>query len=145
MSITRNNPNTIFLGGRRVQIGDIAAKEVIIPGHLVERINTAGVTQWRKHATAAGDCSRAVATDQAMLNKGVDDTYAINDLMEVSIGEPGSTFWMLLPSGQTIVYGDGLESNGDGQLRKLAAGVLLFKALEAKTTTAATRIRVETV
>lgn len=145
MSITRNNPNTVFLGGNRVQIGDTAAKEVITPGHLVERINTAGVTQWQKHATAGGDCSRAVATEQAMVNKGVDDTYAIGDLMEVSILEPGANAWMLLPSGQTIVYGDGLESAGTGLLRKLASGTLLFKALEAKTTTAATRIRVETV
>lgn len=145
MSITRYPPNTIWLGGPRTEIGDIAAKEAITPGHLVERINTAGVWQWRKHATAGGDTTRAVATEQSMLNKGVDDAYAAGDLMEVSELAGGSNAWMLIASGQTIVYGQGLESAGDGTLRAIASGTMLFKALESKTATSLTRIRVEVV
>lgn len=146
MSITRNNPNTIFLGGRRTQIGDLAASEIIRPGHLVDRFNNAGVIRWRKHATAAIAVAPAVATEQSMLNKSVDDDYAAGDLMEVSILEKGATAWMLIASGQNITAGQKLESAGDGTLRAFAAGVVLFSALENKpTVTVLTRIRVEAV
>src|SRR5438552_18419191 len=112
MSITRNNPNTIFLGGDRIQIGDLAASEAITPGHLVDRFNAAGVIRWRKHATAAAAVAPAFATEQSMVNKGVDDAYALNDLMEVSIGTRGSAFWAFIASGQNIVAGNKLESAG---------------------------------
>lgn len=144
MSITRNNPNTVYLAGTREQIGDLAASEVIIPGHLVERWNNAGVIRWRKHTTAGGPTVKAVATEQAMVNKGVDDVYNANDLMEVSILKEGGTAWMLIASGQNIAAGQKLESAGDGTLRAFAAGTALFSALENKpTVTVLTRIRVE--
>lgn len=145
MAITRLAPNTIFLGGTRTQVNDLAASESITPGHLVDRFNNAGVIRWRKHATASIACAPAVATEQSMVNKGVDDVYAANDLVEVSIGSKGATFWMLIASGQTIVAGDKLESAGDGTLKKFATGIVLFSALENKTALALTRLRVETV
>jgi hypothetical protein len=145
MSITRSNPNTIFLGGERVQVNDLAASEAITPGHLIDSFNSAGVHRWRKHATAGAACAQAVATDQSMLNKGVDDAYALNDLVEASILSPGATAWMFIASGQTIVHGNKLESAGDGTLRIFASGTVLFKAQENKTATALTRIRVEAV
>ena len=87
--------------------------------------------------------ARTVATDQAMLNKGVDDVYATGDLVEASILQSGATAWMFIASGQTIVHGNKLESAGDGTLKIFSAGVVLFKALENKTATALTRLRVE--
>lgn len=144
MSITRNAPNTVYLGGPHTVINDMAAKAAITPGHLVERVNTAGVWRWQKHATAAGDTQRAVALEPSMLNKGVDDDYAVADLVEVSQGVNGTNYWMLIASGQNIAYGDSLESAGDGTLRIYNAGTKLFKALETKANvTALTRIRVE--
>ena len=145
MSVTQNDPATIFLGGERTQINDRAVSEAVKPGHLVELFNAAGVHRFRKHATAGGDTARLVATDASMLNKGVDDAYAANDLVEVSAGRGGSTFWMRLNSGETIVAGNKLESAGDGTLRILASGTALFSALESKTTLAETMIRVEVV
>lgn len=146
MTITRNNPNTVFLGGLRDQIGDLAASETIRPGHLVDRFNNAGVIRWRKHATASIAVARAVATDQAMVNKGVDDDYLVGDLMEVSILHAGATAWMFIASGQNIVAGNKLESAGDGTLKIFGAGVVLFSALENKPTVQTlTRIRVEAV
>ena len=145
MSITRYNPNTIFLGGDRTQIGDVAVSETVTPGHLVERFNSAGVTRWRKHATAGGNTAAAVATDQSMLNKGVDDVYAAGDLAEVSVGHAGSKFWMLIASGQNVAAGDLLGSAGGGTL-KTGATVARFVADENKpTVTALTRIRVTTI
>ena len=146
MSITRHDPNTIFLGGTRVQVGDLAVSEAVTPGHLVERHNNAGVIRWRKHASAGGGGPVAVATNQSMMNLGVDDDYAADDLAEVSILQPGATAWMLIASGQNITAGQKLESAGDGTLRAHAAGVVLATALENKpTVTELTRIRVEAV
>ena len=143
MTITRRDPNTIWLGGPRTELNDMTAKAAITPGHLVERVNTAGAWQWQKHSTAGGAASRTVATEPNMLNKGVNDAYAAGDLVEVSALAGGSNAWMFIASGQTITYGQKLESAGDGTLRALASGVALFQALESKTATALTRIRVE--
>lgn len=144
MTITLRDPGTIWLGGPRTEIGDLAASEAITPGHLVDRFNSAGVIRWRKHATAGGACSRTVATEQSMLNKGVADAYAAGDLMEVTAAAGGTNLWMFIASGQNISAGNKLESAGDGTLRILASGVALFSALENKpTVTTLTRIRVE--
>ena len=145
MTITRRDPNTIWLGGPRTEIGDFTAKAAITPGHLVERVNTSGVWQWQKHATAGGNTARAVATEQNMLNLGVDVNYAALDLVEVSEGAGGSSFWMLIASGQNITFGQKLESAGDGTLRAIASGTALFQALESKNAVALTRLRVEVV
>lgn len=146
MSITRSNPNVVFLGGDRVQIGDLAASETITPGMLVDRFNAAGVIRWRKHNVAGGATAPAFATEQSMVNKSVTDDYLVNHLMEVSIGTKGAAFWAFIASGQNIVAGNKLESAGDGTLKIFAAGVVLASALENKpTVTALTRIRVEIV
>lgn len=146
MSIVRNNPNKIVLGGDYTQVGDLAASETIRPGHLVDRFNNAGVIRWRKHATAAIAVAQAVALEQGMLNKSVDDDYAAGDLMEVALLKKGSFAWMFIASGQNIVAGNKLESAGDGTLRILAAGVALFSALENKpTVTSLTRLRAEVI
>jgi hypothetical protein len=144
MSITRNNPNTIFLGGDRTQIGDLAVAATTTPGMLVERDNVAGVIRW-KLATADIAGEPAVATEQASVNKGVDDTYAVGDLAEVSVLHKGAHAWMLIASGQNIDAGDLLGSAGGGTL-KSGATVARFIALENKpTVTSLTRIRVSAI
>jgi hypothetical protein len=145
MSITRLNPNTIFLGGNRVQVNDLAASEVITPGQLVERFNNAGVIRWRKNTIVTGNLPAAFATEHAMANKGVDDTYAANDLVEVSICEPGAAVWAYIASGQTIVAGNQLQAVSGGTLAIYSSGSLVATALENKTAAVLTRIRVEAV
>jgi len=146
MSITRNNPNTIYLGGPRTQVNDLAASETITPGYLVDRFNSAGVIRWRKQATASIACAPAFATEQGMLNRGVDDNYLVGELMEVSILGRGGYVWAFIASGQNIAAGNKLEAAGDGTLKIFSAGVVLASALENKpSVTALTRIRVEVV
>ena len=145
MSITKQTPNTIFLGGSRTEVNEYALAAVASPGHLVEIDNTAGVIRW-KLGTAAADIERAVLTEQSMLNKPYTEAYAINDLAEVSIGARGAKFWMHIASGQNIAAGDRLESAGDGTLCILAAGTPLFVALENKpSVTVDTMIRVAVI
>lgn len=146
MAVTRRDPGTIWLGGPLTKIGDYSAKAAFTPGHLVERVNTAGEWQWQKHATAGGAAGRYVALENAMVNKGVDDAYVANELAQVGEGAGGTEFWMFIASGQNISFGDKLESAGDGTLRILSSGVALFGALESPgAVTALTRLRVEVI
>lgn len=143
MSITKQSPRTIFLGGTRTEVNEFALAEIASPGHLVELDNNAGVIRWKKAVAATAE-SPAVLTEQSMLNKAYTDAYAAGDLAEVSIGHRGATFWMHIASGQNIAAGDKLESAGDGTLCILAAGKALFTALENKpNVTQDTMIRVE--
>ena len=50
MSITRNDPGTVYLGGPRMVVNDLAASEAITPGMLVEKFNNAGVWRVKKHS-----------------------------------------------------------------------------------------------
>jgi hypothetical protein len=146
MAITKYPPNTIWLGGKRTEVNDLAASEAVTPGMLVERFSSAGTPKFRKHSTAGGKATASIATDMNMLNKGVDDVCAVGDLIEVSIGDKGSNWWMLLASGENVAAGDFLESKGDGTLRKFVAGVALFQSLEDKNNTAGpatARVRAE--
>ena len=142
MSVTRNDPLTIFLGGERTQINVYAAAAAIKPGMLVELDDVSGTVRW-KVATADIDGPPAFATEMAMMNKGVDDAYAAADLMEVSIGAKGSWFWGRMQSGQTVAAGDLMCSAGGGYL-KIGATVARFYADETKTAafTGDTMIRV---
>lgn len=144
MSITRNDPGTIFLGGDRTQIGELALSEIATPGHLVERFNNGGIIRWRK-ATADIAGPPAVLTEQSMLNQGVDDNYAAGDLAEVTILHKGASAWMFIASGQNVAAGDLLGSAGSGTL-KTGATVARFTADENKpTVTVLTRIRVTAI
>lgn len=146
MSITRNNPNTVFLGGDKTDVNDLACSIAVTPGMLVERFNNGGIIRWRPSTGNGTAKPPAVALDHAMANKGVDDNYAIGDLVEVGILHKGAAAWMLIASGQNVAAGDLLGDNGSsvpGTL-KTSPSVALFTALENKpTVTSLTRIRVE--
>jgi hypothetical protein len=133
MSITVLQPNTIWLGGPRQQVNDMAAGVAICPGMLVERYVPSGTqVRIRPHATASVSTGRYVATEASMLNKGVNDGYAINDLVEQSQLGGGSSAWMIIASGQNITAGQKLESAGDGTLKAYATlGAAIFAALES--------------
>lgn len=142
MAITRFPPNTIWLGGPRTVINDLAASEAITPGMSIERFNSAGVIRFRK-STRTGLKNSMYATEQSMLNKGVDDAYAANDLVEAIEGAPGTTVWALVASGATITAGQRLTDAGNGYLKAVGSDTPCAEALENITATAVTRIRVE--
>jgi len=144
MAITRNNPNTIWLGGDRTVVGDIAVVAALVPGALVQRDYVTGVVRW-KAAAADIDGPPAVLLEQAYVNQGYATAYGVGDLADVAVLHKGATAWMFVASGATIEHGDLLGSGGtDGQL-KLGATKALFTALERVVGpyAAGTRIRVE--
>ncbi len=143
MSITKQNPRTVHLAGPMTPIGDVAAGGAITPGMLIERYNSSGTSLFRAHATAAGAAVPTFALSQPEFNKDIDDAYATNDLVSAGVFGPGALVYALLPSGQVLVAGDFLESDGAGCLRKLGSGVKLAQADESvsNTTSVTTRIR----
>lgn len=144
MSVTRNNPNTIFLAGERTIVNDKACSEAITPGMCVELDNAAGVIRYKKAVAELAGFN--IATERSMLNQGVDDVVPVGDLIEVSVLHKGALAWALIASGQNIAAGDELEHAGDGTLRIKASGVAVARAQENKpSVTATTRIRVEAV
>lgn len=133
MAITPLQPNTIWLGGPRTQVNDLAAGVAIAPGMVVERYVPSGTqVRLKPHSTADVATGRFVATEASMLNKNVNDLYAINDLVEVSELAGGSFVWLIIASGQNIVAGQKLQSAGDGTVKAYATlGAALFAATES--------------
>lgn len=143
MAITKYPPNTIWLGGEMKVVNDVAAGGIFSPGHLIERYNSSGTPLLRKHSGAAGAAAKMFALNQSMLNKGVDDAYAVGDLVEYGIFSPGSTVWALIGV-LTVIQGSLLESAGNGTLRLVTAGFPIAQAIEGKVgASGETRVRVE--
>lgn len=150
MSITREVPNTIHLGGPGTEVGDVPASEAITPGMLIELVASGGVEKYQKHATAgAAPAGRQTfAMEQSMLNQDVDDAYAAGDLVQAIIGVPGTTIWAIIASGANIAVSDKLSSAGNGKLQAVGGGTAMAVAKEAKNNSAGpgdARIRVELI
>lgn len=144
MSITKQDPRNIHLGGEVTEVSDLPASEVITPGFLVELVDDGGALKYQKHGSAAGDGAPSVALPQTHFNKDIDDDYAAGDTIMVAIGRPGTTFYMLIASGQDISRADKLESAGNGYLKILSGSFALFQSLDNPgSVTADTRIRVQ--
>lgn len=145
MSVTIYDPNTIFLGGgEKTVINEYVAIEAITPGMICEYHNDSGAKKWGVHDSADDDVEAFVLNNQIIDNHDVDTACAAGDLVEVLSLTAGATFWALIPSGQNVVFGARLQSNGDGKLKALGSGKAKFLALEASgAVTADTRLRVE--
>src|SRR4051812_41031758 len=103
MSITKQDPRTVHLGGDVTYVNDLPASEAITPGHLIERHSASGTPKFRKHSTAGGEAMTTVALNPSMLNAGVDTAYAASDRVEAGVLHPGATAWMLIGSGVVLV------------------------------------------
>jgi len=88
----------------------------ITPGHII-KLNSSD--QLVVHGTAGGFGETAVAIEDALRGKTIDDNYTSGDLVRYQVLQPGDVFYALLPAAATaVVVGDQLISNGDGCLKK---------------------------
>lgn len=152
LTFEARNPNTIYLGGGvgpGGRGGFTPVDEYVVtgtpkPGYLVEIYDDSGVTKWRAHSSAAGTfAQKAFLLERSNHNQGIEDPYVSGELALVGIMHPGSKVYAVIPSGQDIVAGNPLESNGDGLLKE-GTTAPIARALESPgAVTAATRIRVE--
>lgn len=153
MTLALRNPNTIYLGGGEglggeggiTQVNTLHAVEQITPGMLLELHDDSGTPAWGVHDSADDPVPLAVALDYPLMNKGIDDVYAANDLVLAGILKPGSMFYGIIPSGQDIDVGERLQSNGDGKLKTAGSGDVRFVSHTdtGGAVTVDTRIRVE--
>lgn len=147
------SPRTIYLGGGsgpgggggNVAIDNMTTTGTPLPGMLAETYNDGGIPKWRAHSSAAGTfAQKAFYIERGEYNQDIDDAYEADELARVMIMYPGSLVYALVPSGQNIVPGDNLESNGDGYLKE-GSTAPVGKSLSSTggAVTVATRVRVE--
>lgn len=150
------NPFTVILAGTYIhKEGPVKTGVTVTPGHLLD-YETDGTI--KVHGGAGLNATKMFAIENAMMGKGITDTYAAGDNCLFGIFQNGSEVYALLPaSAAAIVKGNYLESNGDGTLRKAATDTatddtqrtaVVARALEAVDNSGGgtvVRIRVEIV
>lgn len=111
-----NDPKTIILVGSGIRREE-KASVATMPGMLVS-VDSLGV---KPHDSAGQNALRQFAIEDELQGNGIDDEYSIADLVQFETLEPGAVVYGFLADGETVVEGNYLESNGDGDLRLHAA------------------------
>lgn len=155
MAITPRPSNMILLSPPHQVENQIENRyrtsEVATPGHLAEMHDDSGELKWRKSASATEHQRPAVYLENGMMNKGIDDAWAANDLTRVAFLRNGDIFNGLVASGQNISFGEYLQSAGDGTLKSATSttagdGLARYQSLDAPgAVTTLTRLRTQVV
>lgn len=97
------------------------AHEALFPGHLIQFRSTDGEIQ--KHSTSSSQDVLPImfAIEDELQGRGINTTYAEDDIVQCWIPGRGDIVYAILKDGQDIDIGDALESNGDGTLKKYTA------------------------
>jgi hypothetical protein len=133
-------PNMILLRG---DLGDIydegrCAATDVLPGMLINFDSSGEIIP---HGTAVGNSIKAVAIEDALQGKTIDDAYEEDDLVRYHVCQRGEIIYFRLADAQTIAVNDALVSNGDGYLKEVVAATtddIVAFAVEAVTTSGAT-------
>lgn len=134
--IEKNPPNTIHLGGHITKLNENIAGVAITPGMQIEFYNDAGKMKWRPVASATNVATTIFALEKIIHNKGVDDAYAVGELVYAAEFHRGSTVWALVGSGENIAASDYLQPAGNGKLKEATSaaagdGLATMQAIEA--------------
>ena len=105
-----------LIGEGRQEEGRAAA--VIKPGMLIAQ-NSAGALI--PHGVAGGPAERAFALEDPLQGNGIDDDYAIGDLVTYGVQGQSDVVFAFLAAGEHCTPNEFLTSNGDGTL-KVAGG-----------------------
>lgn len=120
--------NTIKLKKYVDIIEERNAVAAITPGMLIELTSA---DKYQAHSSAGGNASpTTVALEDELQGNGIDDNYAADNPVQAWIPQRGEQAYMILADGESVVIGDELESNGDGNLRKLTSGTPIAASLE---------------
>jgi hypothetical protein len=119
----------------------VASGQTIYPGQLVEYSSG----EWVEASTDGQGGDFYIADMDTIKQKTVTDALTVGDDAQAFVPEVGCTYNLVLAASQTITLGEGLTSNGSGEVKSAATDgteAVLFCAEEAVTTTGATgRIR----
>jgi hypothetical protein len=121
---------------------DDKAAEAVLPGHLVTFNGNGDLI---KHATASARAAATFALEREEMGADIDVPYNIGDTVKVGHFFAGTRVNAMIPSGQNLIKGDFLESNGDGTLKK-GTTQPVGRSLEVTgAVTALRRLRVEII
>jgi len=108
--------NTIKLKNYLQHQEEYVAVAAITPGMLLE-ITSAGKVQ--AHSLAGRTHIGMFAVEDELQGKTIQDAYAALDQVNCWIPVTGDVVYARLADGQNVIIGDLLESNGNGELRKV--------------------------
>ncbi len=108
---------------------EFAAAAGINPGNLVE-LNAAGNIQ--KHSGAGKTALTAFAIEDELQGKGITDAYVTGDRVQVWIAQRGDIVLCTVKTGENIVTGDFVESNGDGTLKKVTRAAESWESADSQ-------------
>lgn len=94
---------------------EFTALEAVKPGMLLILDSAKKV---KKHNVAGGNVFPLVAFEGELLGRTVNDAYEADDKVECLVPTRGDVLQLRLADGQNIAFGDALESDGLGQVRK---------------------------
>lgn len=116
---SKDTPKTIRLDSQfGVQREGVVSGAVIRPGMLLNIRNQAAIVA---HNEAGQECQAAIAIENDLVGKGIDDTYAIGERLRYQVLKDGERFYGIIDENQNIAIGDLLSSSGDGTLKEAAA------------------------
>ncbi len=104
---------SVIIKGNGIR-NEAVANGAITPGHLLVLESTGDVAV---HGTAGGNAEKIFAHEDDLQGSGIDDAYADNATVQYNAFHAGEEVNALLSDGETVVIGDLLESNGDGDLQ----------------------------
>lgn len=155
MAITPRPSNMILLSPPHQVENQIENRyrtsEAAKPGTFAEMHDDSGELKWRKVASATEYHTLAIYLENGMMNRGIDDDWAADDLARVAFLRNGDIVNALLPSGQDISYGELMQVGAGGTVitaaaTTAAANVARLQSLDAPgAVTVTTRIRVQVI
>jgi hypothetical protein len=134
-------PHTIVLKGQFIQ-KEGEASSAIKPGDLIE---FGGSKDLQRHSTVGGAGRKAIALENDLIGRGIDDDYALGETVRYGIMSPGTEVYVRLQAGETCTKGQALESDGFGRFQVASTpieGSTIAYAMEAQSV-AGGRVRAE--
>lgn len=112
-------PNTVILRGDNFVSREDRCNEAITPGHLLD---FAANDRLQKHATALGRAAKMFALESDYNGNSVTTAYVSGDRVPYADCGGGIIVWAHLASGENVVRGAYLSSDGAGRLKAYASG-----------------------
>lgn len=127
--MAKSNPETIVIKSEPLLKEGKATSE-IYPGHLVA---LTGEAQIGVQTAPKTNVRRAIALENDLLGKSINDAYAVDENVVYGAFYQGQEAYVrVAANAEALVVGDGLESAGDGTVRKVTDGIVIGYAMEAK-------------
>lgn len=134
-------PHTIKLKGECNQ-KEVVATTACTPGHVISVLGAVGPALSRRPA---------FVLENDLVGGGIDDAYAIDDVVKYGVFEPGAEVYALLDAGENVAKGAWLQVAANGCL-EAATGVsdqdaiaVALEAVNNSTASVAARIIVEVI